>query len=222
MHKPSPISNTTDTGIPPPSFPQVTPSTPPRPGLSAAAPDPSDLTPPTSLGPSSHPPSASTSSLTIGLKNANGKRTHSRTDLDIMGPPAEPPGPSTSISTPAPTSASAQTGTKRAHPDFAAIHGHRLSTSLDFRPSTPNHAGIVPEGNTFVHKPSGYVWPAEGYEESPGYSWTNEKALEEYARAMDSLVHVEMIEARFGDPLLAKRRKEKQLQQPQQADEAMK
>lgn len=38
-----------------------------------------------------------------------------------------------------------------------------------------------------THDRSGYTWSRE--EDAPGYAWLNKKALDEYHRAWDSLVH---------------------------------
>ena len=40
---------------------------------------------------------------------------------------------------------------------------------------------------TKTHERSGYTWGRE--EDAPGYAWMNKKALDEFHRAWDSLVH---------------------------------
>lgn len=47
-----------------------------------------------------------------------------------------------------------------------------------------------------THDRSGYTWNRE--EDAPGYAWLNKKALDEYHRAWDSLVHKEsMVRGEF-------------------------
>ena len=49
---------------------------------------------------------------------------------------------------------------------------------------------------TRTHERSGYTWSRE--EDAPGYAWGNKKAVDEFHRAWDALVHKEhMVKGRF-------------------------
>ncbi|KAF2484286.1 hypothetical protein BDY17DRAFT_352810 [Neohortaea acidophila] len=56
-----------------------------------------------------------------------------------------------------------------------------------------------PEYAARTHERSGYTWSRE--EDAPGHAWLSKKALDEYHRAADVLVHRDlMVKGRYGDP----------------------
>ncbi|KAK3680559.1 hypothetical protein LTR37_021166 [Vermiconidia calcicola] len=72
--------------------------------------------------------------------------------------------------------------------ELAGMLGANGKTRQEFPPKT--------------HERSGYTWNRA--EDEPGYAWLNKKAVDEYQRAWDSLVHKDhMVKGRYGDPFEA-------------------
>ncbi|KAI7195295.1 hypothetical protein KC363_g1659 [Hortaea werneckii] len=72
-----------------------------------------------------------------------------------------------------------------------SVGGRSANTSA----SKPKSAEFPPR----THQASGYTWTRE--EDSPGFSWSNKKAMDEAQRAWDGLAHREaMVKNRYGDP----------------------
>jgi hypothetical protein len=53
--------------------------------------------------------------------------------------------------------------------------------------SAAGKVAVRAEFPTKTHERSGYQWNRE--EDTPGYAWMNKKALDEYHRAVDGMVH---------------------------------
>lgn len=62
------------------------------------------------------------------------------------------------------------------------MNGAEEAEAVETMPNTSR--GNVP---TQTHSSSGYRWSRA--EDEPGYAWSNKKALDEMARALDALAH---------------------------------
>lgn len=57
--------------------------------------------------------------------------------------------------------------------------------------STAPANSSAPLGETREHAASGYKWNKQ--EDEPGYAWTNKKAVDEHNRALDALIHRDVV-----------------------------
>ncbi|GAB7348583.1 hypothetical protein MBLNU459_g6969t1 [Dothideomycetes sp. NU459] len=65
--------------------------------------------------------------------------------------------------------------------------------------ASAGRAADAPQGAVKTHEPSGYTWVRA--EDEPGYAWRNKKALDEYSRTWEAMVHKDrVVGKRYGDP----------------------